>query len=175
LNPRPSTAAAVHAALDEGRYVEIRGDAGVGKWGVLKHFAELSESEARVVVLSPGRAPAGGWSAMHGQSGFAGTARELLADLTTDGAAALFVDNLDSFDDGERRTVNDLVREAVGIPGLSVVVTARRNFGVDEPSWLPKSTVDVLGLAPPVVIDDLRRPSARSCNYILGGRRPELY
>jgi hypothetical protein len=51
LNPRPSTAAAVHAALDEGRYVEIRGDAGVGKWGVLKHFAELSGSEARVVVL----------------------------------------------------------------------------------------------------------------------------
>jgi hypothetical protein len=122
----------------------------------------------------PGRTPAGGWSAMHGQPGFAGTARELLADLTTDGAAALFVDNLDSFDDGERRTVNDLVREAVGIPGLSVVVTARRNFGVDEPSWLPKSTVNVLGLAPPVVIDDLRRPSARSCNYILGGRRPEL-
>jgi len=147
--------AAVHAALNEGRYVEIRGDAGVGKSGVLKHFAELSGSQARVVVLSPGRTPAGGWSAMRSQLGFDGTARELLADLTTDGAAALFVDNLDSFDDGERRTVNDLVREAVGIPGLSVVVTARRNFGVDEPSWLPKSAVDALGRAPPVVIDDL--------------------
>ncbi len=147
--------AAVHAALDEGRYVEIRGDAGVGKSGVLKHFAELSGSEARVVVLSPGRTPAGGWSAMRGQLGFDGTAREILADLTTDGAAALFVDNLDSFDEGERRTVNDLVREAVDIPGLSVVVTTRRNFGDDEPSWLPKNAVDALRRAPPVVIDDL--------------------
>ena len=152
---RTERTAAVHAALDEGRYVEIRGDAGVGKSGVLKHFAELFGSQARVIVLSRGRTPPGGWSAMRGQLGFDGTARELLADLTTDGAAALFIDNLDSFDNGERRTVNDLVREAVGIPGLSVVVTARRNFDIDEPSWLPKSAIDALGHAPPVVIDDL--------------------
>jgi hypothetical protein len=158
---RTERTAAVHEALDEGRFVEIRGDAGVGKSGVLKHFAELSASEARVIVLSPGRTPVGGWSAMRAQLGFDGTARELLADLTTDGAAAVFVDNLDSFDDGERRTINDLVRDAVGVPGLSVVVTARRNFGVDEPSWLPGSAVDALGRAPAVVIDDLSSAEVR--------------
>jgi MoxR-like ATPase len=38
--------AVVRVALDEGRYVEVRGDAGVGKSGVLKHFAE-SCPEAR--------------------------------------------------------------------------------------------------------------------------------
>jgi MoxR-like ATPase len=52
---RHERVAAVHAALDGGRYVEIRGDAGVGKSGVLKHFAEQIATEARVVVLSPGR------------------------------------------------------------------------------------------------------------------------
>ncbi len=37
---RHERVASVHAALDGGRYVEIRGDAGVGKSGVLKHFAQ---------------------------------------------------------------------------------------------------------------------------------------
>src|SRR5262249_50762869 len=45
---RHERVSAVHAALDTGRYVEIRGDAGVGKSGVLKHFAEQISSEARV-------------------------------------------------------------------------------------------------------------------------------
>src|SRR5262249_12071197 len=47
---RSERVAAVHEALDEASYVEIRGDAGVGKSGVLKHFAELIGAEARVVV-----------------------------------------------------------------------------------------------------------------------------
>jgi hypothetical protein len=46
---------AVRNALDSGRYVEIRGDAGVGKSGVLKHFAELTASESAVIALSPAR------------------------------------------------------------------------------------------------------------------------
>ncbi len=52
---RHERVAAVHAALDSARYIEIRGDAGVGKSGVLKHFAEQIATEARVVVLSPNR------------------------------------------------------------------------------------------------------------------------
>jgi hypothetical protein len=36
---RHERVAFVHDALDRGRYVEVRGDAGVGKSGVLKHFA----------------------------------------------------------------------------------------------------------------------------------------
>src|SRR3954451_7384226 len=60
---RHERVAAVHAALDEGRYVEIRGDAGVGKSGVMKHFAEQVMAEARAIVLSPGRTTPGGWTA----------------------------------------------------------------------------------------------------------------
>jgi len=47
---RHERVAAVNAALDAGRYIEIRGDAGVGKSGVLKHFAEQHATEGPVIV-----------------------------------------------------------------------------------------------------------------------------
>ncbi|TAN01305.1 MAG: ATP-binding protein, partial [Rhizobiaceae bacterium] len=146
---------AINAALDSGRYVEIRGDAGVGKSGVLRHFAELFQEEGRIIVLSPGRTPQRGWPALRAQLGFDGTARELLLDLAADGGAALIIDNLDSFDDVEQLTVNDLVREAATVPGLAVLATARRNFGAVEPSWLDTDAIKALQLSPAVVIDEL--------------------
>ena len=152
---RHERVAAVHAALDSGRYVEIRGDAGVGKSGVLKHFAEQIATEARVVVLSPGRTTPRGWTAMRAVLGFDGTARDLLTDLAGDGGGILFVDNLDFFGDEERRTVVDLVREAASVPGFAVIATARRNFGVEEPSWLPPDALARLGRAEPIMIGEL--------------------
>ena len=47
--------AQVRAALDAGRYVEVRGDSGVGKSSLLKHLAREVATESRIVVLSPGR------------------------------------------------------------------------------------------------------------------------
>ena len=152
---RHERVAAVHAALDSGRYVEIRGDAGVGKSGVLKHFAEQITSEAAVILLSPNRTIPSGWIAMRTVLGFDGTARELLTDLAGDGGAILFVDNQDLFNDAERRTVVDLVREAATVPGFAVIVTARRNFGVEEPNWLPSDALERLGRAEPILIGEL--------------------
>ncbi|MGH9467573.1 MAG: hypothetical protein ACRD1Y_09475 [Terriglobales bacterium] len=145
----------VHAALDTARYVEIRGDAGVGKSAVLKHFAEQIEAESRAIVLSPGRIIPRGWTAMRGTLGFDGTARQLLSDLASDGAAAIFIDNLDLYTQDEQRTVIDLVREAAFIPGLAVIATARRNFGTDEASWLPEEALARLGRAEPVDLEEL--------------------
>jgi hypothetical protein len=48
---RHERVAAVHSALDQGRYVEIRGNAGVGKSGVLKHFAAQLSAEASIIAL----------------------------------------------------------------------------------------------------------------------------
>jgi hypothetical protein len=152
---RHERVAAVHAALDSGRYVEIRGDAGVAKSGVLKHLAEHIASEASVVVLSPNRTTPNGWTAMRAVLGFDGTARDLLTDLAGDGGTILFVDNLDFFNHEERRTVVDLVREAANIPGFAVIVTARRNFGVEEPNWLPSDALERLGRADPILISEL--------------------
>lgn len=145
---------AIHAALDVGRYVELRGDAGVGKSGLLKHFAEQTAMEAPVIVLSPNRTTPRGWTAMRAVIGFDGTARELLTDLAGDGAAILFIDNLDFFKEDERRTVVDLVREVSHVPGFAVIATARRNFGVDESSWLPADALRRLGRADPIVIGE---------------------
>ena len=145
----------VRAALDSGRYVEIRGDAGVGKSGVLKHIADQVSGESQVIVLSPGRTVPRGWLAMRGVLGFDGTARDLLSDLAADGGGVLFLDNLDFFENEERLTAIDLLRESAKVPGMSVIVTARRDFGVAEPSWLPADVIDQLGRAEPVVIYDL--------------------
>lgn len=146
---------AIHAALDDGRYVEIRGDAGVGKSGVLKHFAQQVAIESQVIVFSPGRTIPKGWTAMRAALGFDGTARDLLVDIAAGGGATLFIDNLDLFIDEERRTVVDIIREAAGVPGFSVIVTARRNFGIEEPNWLPAEILDRLGRSEPVMINEL--------------------
>jgi hypothetical protein len=63
----------------------------------------------------------------------------------------LLIDGLENFDDAEQKTAIDLVREASDVPGFSVVVTARTNFGVDEPSWLPPEVVGRFGRAPPPI------------------------
>ncbi|MBO6905941.1 MAG: hypothetical protein JJ865_13405, partial [Parvibaculum sp.] len=153
---RTERIASVYQALDQSRYVEIRGDAGVGKSAILKHFAEGSGIEAGVIVLSPNRTIPHGWLAMRGALGFEGGAVEnLLSDLASDGAGILFIDNLDNFSIAERPTVIDLVRATAKVPGFSVIATCRRNFGVEEPSWMPSDAITELGGGPTVVIQEL--------------------
>ncbi len=145
----------IRSQLDLGRYVEIRGDSGVGKSALLKHLAQQLSLESRIVVLSPNRTKPRGWSAMRADLGFDGTAREFLADLAGNGATTLFIDNLDHFSSEERLTVVDLVRAATDIPGVAIVATVRTSFGTDEPNWLPENFLDRLGRVAPVVIDEL--------------------
>jgi len=152
---RHERVSAVHGALDSGCYVEIRGSAGVGKSAVLKHFAEQISAETAVVALSPIRTVPKGWLALRAVLGFDGTAHDLLSDLAGSGSAVLFVDSLDFFAAEERLTVIDLVREAATVPGMSVIVTARRDFGIAEPNWLPSEALDKLGRAEPVIIEEL--------------------
>lgn len=154
---RQERIAAVHDALDRGRYVEIRGDAGVGKSGVLRHMAEQLSSEGQVVVLSPGRCVPRGWSAMRTQLGFTGSIRELMVELANDGGAILFIDNLDFFNDEEQLTVVDLVREASSVPGIAVVATARQGFGIEEPTWLPAEALERLKPTPAIEINGLSK------------------
>lgn len=152
---RHERVSAVHAALDTGRYIEIRGNAGVGKSGVLKHFAERIRAEASVIALSPSRTIPKGWVALRAALGFDGSARDLLVDLAASGGAILFIDGLDFFGADERLTAVDLVREAATVPGMCVIVTARRDFGSTEANWLPGDALDKLGRAEPVVIEEL--------------------
>ncbi|RMA61373.1 hypothetical protein C8C96_2401 [Acidovorax sp. 100] len=154
---RQERIAATREALDRGRYVEIRGDAGVGKSGVLRQMAEAMRAESQIIVLSPGRCVPRGWTALRAQLGFDGTLRELLVELANDGGATIFVDNLDSFSTEERLTVVDVVGEASVVPGVAVVATARREFGIDEPSWLPSDALARLGEFDTVMIGELSK------------------
>jgi hypothetical protein len=146
---------ALRSALESSRYVELRGEAGVGKSGILKHLAEQTANESEVLVLTPDRTPAGGWFELKSKLGFNGECRDFLADLARNGAAVLFIDNLDLFRPEARQTVIDIVRQAEGVQGLSIVATARLDFGQLEPSWLPAQSIAAMNPATPVYLEEL--------------------
>jgi len=137
------------------RYIEIRGDAGVGKSALLKHFAKQYAEETSIIVLSPERTVPEGGTAFRASLGFNGTIKELLLDLAADGSAVLFVDNLDGFTEKKQLTVNDLIREAAKIPSFRVVATARSHFDTDNENWLNKEAIKTLGKAKPILINEL--------------------
>lgn len=151
--PRSGYLSAIRAALEEGRYVEICGDAGVGKSAILKRFAE--EAVAPVIVLRPGRTPAKGWTAMRSIFGFNGTARDMLVKVAGEGKCFLLFDNLEAFAEDEKVTVCDLLREAVDVPNVLVVATTRLKFGSEGTEWLPKASILQLGRAEPVIVSEL--------------------
>ncbi|MFS2026578.1 hypothetical protein [Massilia sp. CT11-137] len=153
---RGGRVAAALSALEQGRYLEIRGAGGVGKSGVLKDLAGRIGGESRVVVIAPHHVPGGGWGAFAAQLGCEVSARQFLTDLAGDGGGTLFIDGIDRFDDlGQRVTVADLIRAAAQVRGFSVVVTARLDFDSDARAWLPAQALQDLGHAPPLVIEEL--------------------
>jgi hypothetical protein len=135
----------VNTALDGGRYLEVRGAPGVGKSGIIRALAVQTAASSKIIFLSPQRTTPRGWSALRHEIGFEGTAKELLSELTASGGSTLFIDSIDFFEEPERATIRDLVREAVDMPGFNVVVTAREIFGTDELNWLPRDAVEKLG------------------------------
>ena len=147
----------VRQAAEVGRYVEIRGAAGVGKSGVLGLLLDEALAEGPAVVLTPDRTFAGGWAGFKANLGIELSPEAFLSDLASDGGAALFIDSLDSFANPSRRaTVVDLVRTAAKVPGLTLFATARTDFDKDSPNWLPADALNRLGRAPIVVIDELQ-------------------
>jgi hypothetical protein len=108
----------VNVALDSGRYLEILGDAGVGKSGILRSLAEQAAMGANIIVLSPTRTIPRGWAAMRQAIGYDGSAKDLLSEIAASGGATLFLDSVDFFGDAERAAVSDLVREAAAVPTL---------------------------------------------------------
>jgi hypothetical protein len=148
---------AVRISQDLGRYVEIRGGPGVGKSGLLGLLVDQVLNEGRAIVLTPERTTPGGWLAFKAELQIEGRLESFLSDLASDGGAVLFVDSIDFFADaGKRATVTDLVRAAASVPAFQVIVTARMDFGTDEPNWLPSDALTKLVRAQPVVIEELK-------------------
>lgn len=153
---RSSRVTELHGVLAAHRYVEIRGDAGVGKSGLLKFLAEQISIEATTITLNPERTIPGGWLALRSALDCDCNVREFLSDLAADGGGYLFIDGVDQVDDPDKRaTLSDLIRAAAQVPGFKVVVTARRNFGEDGSNWLPTDAIAALAPSPPVTIAEL--------------------
>lgn len=168
--PRSSVIASIDEARDRSRFIDVRGGPGVGKSAVLRHIAERVLRESRVIVLDSVRTPDGGWNALAQGLGVLGTARDFLIDLAASGGAVLFIDGLEMFGPGKRRTVNDILREASQIEGFSVIATARPDFGGDEESWLARDAMTGFGPIEQVIVGELDDSEVA----ILSDHAPEL-
>lgn len=169
--PRIGLVAAVNEARDSHRFVEIRGNAGVGKSSLLRQIADRISLESRIIVLDPVGTPDGGWAALASLLGVTETAKDFLCDLVVSGGAVLFIDSLEMFvDPGKRRTVNDLLREVSALSGFSVVVTARSDFGADGDTWLSTEALEAIGPSERVEIGEIDEAEVS----VLSAQAPEL-
>ena len=152
---RQSRIDSVRGAFETARYVEIQGDAGVGKSGLLKHFGRQQSEQGRVLVLSPGGVTPRGWTQMRSALGFDGTCRDLLRELVLEGEAYVLIDNIDRFSADEQTTVIDILGEAACIPAIKILATGRRPIEPDAPRWLSASRLKDFQPGPPVLIEAL--------------------
>src|SRR3546814_16736586 len=92
--PRLDVIAEVDAALDQHRFVEVCGDAGVGKSWVLRHVAERVSRDSHIIVLDPIATPADGWSAFAQSLGGSSPAQAFLQHLAASRGGMSFIDRL---------------------------------------------------------------------------------
>lgn len=154
--PRLEAVAAVDNASETHRFVEVRGDAGVGKSWVLRHLAERVARQAPIIVLDRYSTPQGGWLPFSNSLGIPGSADEFLSDLAASGGATLFIDGLDMFDDvGHQRTITELMRAASAIQDFKVIATLRTAGKTDVDFWLDDQIVAAMGGAYPIQVGHL--------------------
>ncbi|MCW1920865.1 ATP-binding protein [Rhodobacter sp. KR11] len=135
--PRLAAVAALDGAVEKQRFIVVRGDAGVGKSWVLRHYAERVAARAPIIVLDSEATPPGGWLYLANALGIPGSAAAFLTDLAASGGAYVFIDGIDMVDDaGRQRTISELLRAACAIPGFTVVATARRTGASAAIPWL---------------------------------------
>jgi hypothetical protein len=168
---RHEAVAGLNEALDDHRFVELRGGPGVGKSGVLKLVAERFGREAQLIVLDPISTPTGGWLAFAQAIGIPGTARDFLNDLAASGGGLIVIDGLEMFaDPGRQRTVNELLREAVAVPGFNVVATARTYDDVGAGRWIADDVIEAFGAVHSVAVGELTAEEVE----VLSENTPEL-
>lgn len=144
--PRLAAVAALDDAVETQRFIVVRGDTGVGKSWVLRHYAERVAARAPIMALDHEATPAGGWLPLANALGIPGSADAFLTDLAASGGAFLFIDGIDMVDDaGRQRTISELLRAAAAIPGFKVIATARGAGASDAIVWLDDRIATALG------------------------------
>ncbi|MFD2642685.1 ATP-binding protein [Pseudomonas japonica] len=137
---------AIDDAFENHRFVVVRGNPGVGKSSILRHFAERAARLATIIVLDPDSTPSGGWLAFSNALGIPGVASDFLNDLAASGGTVIFIDGLDMFEDtGRQRTVLEILRAASAIPDFKVITTMRNANDICDVIWLDEQIVTALG------------------------------
>jgi len=169
--PRLDAVAAVDDAFEAHRFVDVRGDPGVGKSCVLRHLAERVARHAPIIFLDRDATPPGGWLPFSNALGIPGSAVEFLTELAASGGAMLFVDGIDMFDDvGRQRTIAELIRAASAIPDFKVIATTRAASNAYIDHWLDGEIVAAMGGAYPIQVGPLSEDEVAT----LVGQSPAL-
>lgn len=144
--PRLAAVEALDDAVETQRFIVVRGDTGVGKSWVLRHYAERVAANSPIIVLDREATPPNGWLYLANALGIPGSADAFLTDLAASGGAYLFIDGIDMFDDaGRQRTISELLRAAGAIPGFTVIATARQTGARSAIPWLDDRISTALG------------------------------
>ncbi len=155
----------LEVCLDEaeagGGSVEITGPGGAGKSALLKSVAEVRGLACRVLVLAPDRTPAGGWAALRNEFDIDASAEVFFEDLSCDGGGLICIDSIDRFrDEGQRKTVLDVIRSALTVKGMPVLFTSRPGWEEDAETWLDDDVIDALKVRKTVIVEGLNDEEA---------------
>lgn len=168
---RHQAVASLNEALDEHRFVQLRGGPGVGKSGILRLVAERFGREGQLIVLDPVSTPTGGWLGFAQALGVPGLARDFLNDLAASGGSLIIVDSVEMFADlGRQRTVNELLRDAAAIAGFLVLTTTRGNDDVGAGDWIAEDVIESFGGVHSVAVGELTDEEVKA----LSEKAPEL-
>jgi hypothetical protein len=169
--PRLDAVAALDQTLEANRFVEVRGNAGVGKSWVLRQQAERAATKSPIIVLDPVSTPPGGWLGFAQALGIPGTANDFLTDLAASGGALIFIDSLHMFADSDRQlTISQLLRAASKIPGFAVITTGRTVLTREGEPWLDAGVVEAFGGLRLVEVEELSDAEVE----VLVDQAPEL-
>lgn len=135
----------IKSALEEGRFIQITGEPGVGKSALLKEIAEEAGRTGPVLVLKDSRIAARGWSAQAAEFGTTSDLAALLREIGVAGNSVLFVDGIDKITDpAVQLTVNDIITTIATEPSLSewkVLATVREQNLQHIGTWLNPTAI----------------------------------
>jgi hypothetical protein len=116
---RPTLAAELNAALEQGRFIQIRGLPGNGKSVLLRKRIETELQRGPVLFLKSDRLEGKGWSSFAAANGLSpAPLAALLAEIASAGSSILFIDGIDRIETAQQGIVLDVVRMILKDPAL---------------------------------------------------------
>ncbi len=126
-------------AMQEGQFIQIDGEPGVGKSALLKELALDCERKGPILVLKDTRIQPRGWASHARTVGISTDLSALLREFACGGNSVLFIDGIDKVTDPAiQLTVNDIVKTIAdnNLTHWKIVVTVREQNLKHFETWL---------------------------------------